>query len=87
MDARQYIESIKIDTKEEYNEYQSLMYDTIENGLEKDLTSVTFTWKDQKTEIDLNHISFLVGYNYAVTKTLVDLEKEDRAKNEPSATP
>ena len=87
MDAKQYIESIKIDTKEEYNEYQSLMYDTIENGLEKDLTSVTFTWKDQKTEIDINHISFLVGYNYAVTKTLVDLEKEDRAKNEPSATP
>lgn len=86
MDARQYIESIKIDTKEEYNEYQSLMYDTIENGLEKNLTSVTFTWKEQKTEIDLNHISFLVGYNYAVTKTLMDLEKEDRAKNEPSAT-
>ena len=87
MDARQYIESIKIDTKEEYNEYQSLMYDTIENGLEKDLTSVTFTWKDQKTEIELNHISFLIGYNYAVTKTLMDLEAEDRSKNEPTATP
>ena len=33
MDAREYIESIKIDTKEEYNEYQSLVYETIENGL------------------------------------------------------
>jgi len=87
MDARQYIESIKIDTKEEYNEYQSLMYDTIENGLEKDLTSVTIIWKDQKTEIDINHISFLIGYNYAVTKTLMDLEAEDRSKNEPTATP
>jgi len=87
MDARQYIESIKIDTKEEYNEYQTLVYDAIENGLEKNLTSVTFTWKDQKTEIELNHISFLIGYNYAVTKTLMDLEKEDRSKNEPTATP
>ena len=87
MDARQYIESIKIDTKEEYNEYQTLVYDAIENGLEKNLTSVTFTWKDQKTEIELNHISFLIGYNYAVTKTLMDLEAEDRSKNEPTATP
>jgi hypothetical protein len=87
MDARQYIESIKIDTKEEYNEYQTLVYDAIENGLEKNLTSITFTWKDQKTEIELNHISFLIGYNYAVTKTLMDLEKEDRSKNEPTATP
>ena len=86
MDAREYIESIKIDTKEEYNEYQSLVYETIENGLENNLPSVSFTWKGQKTEIDINHISFLVGYNYAVTKTLMDLEKEDRAKNNPSAT-
>lgn len=86
MDAREYIESIKIDTKEEYNEYQSLVYEAIENGLENNLPSVSFTWKGQKTEIDINHISFLVGYNYAVTKTLMDLEKEDRAKNDPSAT-
>ena len=78
MDAREYIESIKIDTKEEYNEYQSLVYETIENGLENNLPSVSFTWKGQKTEIDINH--------YAVTKTLMDLEKEDRAKNDPSAT-
>ena len=86
MDAKEYIGSISIETKEEYKDYQDLMFKTVENGLKNNLSNVDFTWKGLKTQIDLNHISFLIGYNYAVTKTLMDLEEEDRVKNNPSAT-
>jgi hypothetical protein len=86
MDAKDYMESIKIETKEEYNEYQQLLYNTVENGLKNDLTTINFQWKDTKTEIDLNSINFLVGYNYAVVKTLVDLEQEKNSEKSSSAT-
>ena len=86
MDAKEYINSILIESKEEYQQYQDLIFKTVENGLKNKLDTVNFTWKGKKTEININHISFLIGYNYAVTKTLMDLEKEDRNKNNPSAT-
>ncbi len=76
MNAKEYTESIKIDTKEEYKEYQYMLYKQVKEGLSNQKDIVELTWKGKTVSINLNHSSFLIGYNYGVTTTLMDLEKE-----------
>lgn len=76
MDAHEYTESIKIDTQEEYREYQDMLYKQVKDGLTNQKDTIELTWKGKSITIDLNHSSFLIGYNYGVTTTLKDFKKE-----------
>lgn len=80
MNAHEYTESIKIDTKEEYREYQDMLYKKVKEGLSKQKDTVELSWKGKSVTIDLNHSSFLIGFNYGVTTTFMDLEKEKNSK-------
>ena len=80
MNAKDYTELIQIDTKEEYREYQDMLHKQVKDGLTNQKDSVVLTWKGKSVTIDLNHSSFLIGYNYGVTTTLIDLEKEKNSK-------
>ena len=80
MNAKDYTELIQIDTKEEYREYQDMLHKQVKDGLTNQKDSVELTWKGKSVTIDLNHSSFLIGYNYGVTTTLIDLEKEKNSK-------
>lgn len=80
MNAKQYTESIKIETKEEYQEYQELVYNSVKDGLTNNKDTVDLTWKGETVTIDLNHSSFLIGYNYGITTTLLDIQKEKESQ-------
>jgi len=80
MNAKQYTESIKIETKEEYQEYQEMVYNSVKDGLTNNKDTVDLTWKGETVTIDLNHSSFLIGYNYGITTTLLDIQKEKESQ-------
>ena len=80
MNAHEYTKSITIDSNEEYKEYQDMLYKKVNEGLSNKKDTVELTWKGNTINIELNHSSFLIGYNYGVTQTLMDLEKEKNAK-------
>jgi len=80
MNAHEYTKAIKLDTQEEFKEYQDILYKSVQKGLKEMKDTIDIVWKGKSITIDLNHSSFLIGYNYGVTTTLLDFEKEQKSK-------
>lgn len=82
MNAHAYTDYISIESKEEYREYQDMLCKAVSLGLSEQKDVVTLKWKKKTVIIELNHSSFLVGYNYGVSTTLRDIEQQNKPKKE-----